>query len=252
MRRLACLILCLLFAGPLSAQVIIGTVTDSTTGTPLADIAVSVEDSTGILLAEVRTGEKGEFLLDGHSAISMRFVVRKIGALPSYSQFYSFPEAADTLKVDLVAPQVGAMLATVTIVARDPRTTFNGRQLINAKESGWHVAEPWQVARSRQSASDFEHLVRRAAIPGVLMPRGSNGCFTNARNRRCLTIVIDGLVLDPWAYVNPQTVYFLAYIPANSALVLYGWRAREGALFVATRRPGDDESRPRNDEAEPM
>lgn len=252
MRRFACLMLGLLLAGPLSAQVIVGTVKDSATREPLAGVAVSVEDSTGILLAETRSNESGEFRLDGMRAVSLRFGVRKIGARPSFSPFFSFPESADTMRVELEAPLVGAMMATVTVVGRDPSTTFNGRQLTNARESGWHLVEPWRVARDRESASDFEQLMRRSAIPGVLMPRGSSNCYTNARNRRCLTIVVDGLVLDPYAYVNPRTVYFLAYIPANSALVLYGWRAREGALFVATRRAGDDESRPHGDDPEPQ
>ncbi len=244
MNRLFLLCAMLMCAAPLGAQIILGTVTDSASGMPLADVNISMQDSTGVILAELRTGAKGEFTTDGQRASALRFVVRKIGAQPSYSDYYALPETADTVEVALVAPIVGATLATVTVREKARRITFNDRQLDNARESGWQIAEPWRVASERETASSFEHLLRRVPLSGVKFPARDGDCFTNARNRRCLTIVVDGLILDPYAYVNPRNVYFVAYISANSALMLYGARAREGALYVATRRAGDDERKP--------
>jgi hypothetical protein len=66
------------------------------------------------------------------------------------------------------------------------------------------------------------------------------------RSGRCLTLIVDGQVLGPDAFVSPSDVHFIAFISAADAAVKYGARAREGAIFIATRRQGDDERRPQN------
>lgn len=240
---LALLALLLLVPAVASAQIIFGTVTDSLSGKPLGLIALSLQDSLGTEVEGTRTDSQGRFSFEVQQLTAFRFVVRKVGARPSSTPIYSIPETADSVQVDLEAPIIGVTLATITVLG-EPRVTFNSRQLSNAKASGWRVVEPWLIARSRQSASNFRDLMRGARVAGVRVPTTDSDCFRNVRNRRCLTIVVDGLLLDPYAFINPTEVYFVAYIPANSSLVLYGARAREGALFIATRRQGDDERRP--------
>lgn len=226
-----------------SAQVIFGTVTDSLSGKPLGLVSLSLQDSLGGEVKDTRTDEQGRFRFEVEPMTAIRFVVRKVGARPSASPIYTLPEGADSVQVDLEAPIIGVTIATITVVG-EPRETFNARQLSNAKASGWRVVEPWRIARARQSASNLSDLLRGARVMGVRVPTAPGECFKNVRNRRCLNIVVDGLLLDPYAFIEPNDVYFAAYIPANSALVLYGGRAREGVLFIATRRAGDDESRP--------
>ena len=172
MRHLRVLTLLFLVAAPLRAQVIIGTVTDSLSGAPIGGATLSLQDSTGALIWEARSDSTGAFRMDGKRVGSMRFTVRKIGAQPSVSPLYEIPTTADTVQVDLVAPIVGVTLATVTVVSSSrPRLTFNARQLINAKESGWHVVDPWRIAAERDQSSSFAQLLRRSPLPGVRAPR---------------------------------------------------------------------------------
>lgn len=226
-----------------SAQVIFGTVTDSLSGKPLGLITLSLQDSVGTEVGDTRTDEAGRFRFEVPRMSAFRFVVRKVGARPSYSPVYTIPEGADTVQVDLEAPIIGVTIATITVVGKT-RETFNSRQLEKAKSSGWRVIEPWRIAQARQTASTFQDLMRTTRIAGVRVPTSSSDCFRNVRNRRCLNIVVDGLLLDPYVHIDAASVHFVAYIPANSSVVLYGARAREGALFIATRRQGDDERRP--------
>jgi len=235
----------------LSAQVIRGTVTDSATSEPIPAVLITLQDSTQRTLAQVRTSESGEYLLDAQGAGTVRFVIRKVGAQPSYSGYYAVPPNVDTLQVDLSTPVLGVTIATVYVAADRKGDKFNAQQLDYARQSGWRIIEPWQVAQERELSQTFDQLLRRIPLGGVRVPpvsgqscysatRGMNGSGTS----QCLNFVVDGRLLDPDAVINPMDVHFVAYVPGIKARALYGPRAWNGVIFVATRRFGDVEKRP--------
>ncbi len=232
------------------AQVIRGMVTDSATNEPIPAVLITLQDSMQRTMTQVRTGQSGSFLLDAQGAHKVRFVIRKVGAQPSYSGYYTIPAGADTLQVDLSTPVRGVTIATVTIVADRAVANFNEQQLDYARMNGWQVIEPWRVAKERGIASTFEELMRRIPMGGVRIPNVvGQDCYTSKRrlgagaNRECLNFVVDGQLLAPDTYINPMDVHFIAYVPAIKSRALYGPRAWHGVIFVATRRAGDDEGR---------
>ncbi len=235
----------------LSAQIIRGVVTDSATNEPIPAVMITLQDSMQQSLAQVRTTATGSFQVDAQRAGTVRFVIRKVGAQPSYSGYYAIPPNVDTLQVDLSTPVRGVTIATVTIVADREVANVNEQQLEYAKLAGWQIIEPWRIAKEREVASTFEELMRRLPLGGVRVPHYlGQDCYTSKRklsarpNTECLVFVVDGQVLAPDTYINPMDVHFAAYVPAIKSRALYGVRAWHGAIFVATRRHGDVETRP--------
>lgn len=237
-------------AAALHAQMVVGVVTDSATGLPIEQVTLTLEDSALQRIAETRTQANGRFLLDAQRAPRFRFAVRKVGAQPSFSAYYDVPPDVDTLFVDLVTPVSGVMIATVTVVASVGGVpNLNVLQLEKARQDNWQIVEPWRVAISRETSNSFTDLLRRQPLGGVRPPEMAGDCFSSRREMRrprqnCLLFVVDGLLLDADAHINPMDVHFYAFIPAIKARLLYGPRAHYGAIFIATRRRGDDERRP--------
>ncbi len=240
------LIACL--ATALGGQVITGTVRESGTKSIIAGVTITLTDSSGVTVDETRSDELGGFRMDGQHVAKLRFLVRKLGVEPTITALLDNPADADTLRVDLSAPVIGVTLATLRVVSTvEPTRNFNGLQLQSAKRSGWRVIEPYRLVDDRSVVSTLGDLLRRNPIPGVRPPRGAVGCYRYARSNACLTLVVDGQVVGPDAFVSPTDVHFIAFLTATQAAMQYGARAREGAIFIATRRRGDDERPPKID-----
>ncbi len=238
---------CTAWAGIARAQVFVGTVVAAQTDSLVAGAIVTLLDTTGVTIAETRTNQYGRYTLTGTALPVVQFLVRSVGLSPSRSELVEIPEDADTLSVDLVAPRVGVTLASVRVVAsRIMAPNFNTYQLKEARASGWRIIEPHEIAENRGNVPHLGDLIRRNPLPGVRPPFSGTGCYRYVRSNRCLTLIVDGQVLGTDAHVAPGDVYFIAFVPAYDAAVKYGERAREGALFIATRRRGDDERDPKN------
>lgn len=228
------------------AQVFVGSVVDAQTDSLVANAVVTLLDTTGVAVAQTRTDATGRFTLLGNQSGVVQFLVRSIGLSPTRSDFVNVPDDADTISVDLVAPRVGVTLASVRIVAtRIVAPNFNTYQLREARQSGWRIIEPHKIAADRANVAHLGDLIRRNPLPGVRPPFAGTGCYRYIRSNRCLPLIVDGQVLGPDAHVAPGDVYFIAFVSAYDAAVKYGERAREGALFIATRRRGDDERDPK-------
>ena len=261
MRRLAfrvaamCTVICAALATmpatPLAAQVIRGQVTEAESGTPLPAVLLTLQDSTEAALAQVRTDAEGRFQFTASGLARFRIAIRKVGAQPSYSGYYDVPENVDTLVMDLAAPVTGVTIATVTVIGKAgvEAMTSNESQLALARKDNWQIVEPWRVAKAREQSVSLEELLRRVPLGGVRMPEIPGDCFSSKRDMRrpgrlCLNIVVDGILLDPGVHINPMDVHFVAFVPAMKARVLWGPRAFYGAIYIATRKQGDDERRP--------
>ncbi len=240
------LALCALFSGSAQAQVFVGTVVDARTDSLVAGAVVTLLDTAGVALAQTRTNEQGHYTLTGTELSVVRFLVRAVGLAPARSDLVEVPGNADTISVELVAPQTGVTLTSVRIVAsRVMEPNFNTYQLRDARQNGWRIIEPHKIAEDRGNVAHLGDLIRRNPLPGVRPPNAGTGCYRYIRSNRCLSLIVDGMVVGPDAHVAPGDVYFIAFVSAYDALVKFGTRAREGALFIATRRHGDDERDPK-------
>lgn len=238
-------------AAPLEAQVFVGTVTDASTNEPIPGVLVTLQDSAQSTLAQIRTLQDGRFALDGKGVAKVRFAIRKLGARPSYSGFYEVPAGADTLQVELSAPVTGVMIATVTTTADARRKNSNVDRLTRAERNNWQVVQPWKVAEERRLSNSLTDLMRRLPLPGIRVPTQAGDCFSNKRAVRrmgsnCVYLVVDDMLLnDPFLHINATDIHFFAFVPGIQARVLWGAQAMDGVIYIATRKQGDNEERPK-------
>jgi hypothetical protein len=230
---------------PLRAQVIRGTLTQAGSDAPLADAVVTITDTARVTLDETRTNAAGRFLLDARNVGRVLLVIRKVGAQPTESDVVQLPGGRDTIDVEIAAPLMGVTLATVRVVGENPaRWTFNQSMLREARQSGWRVIAPERIEKERGTSQSMGDLLRRLPLASVRPPDGGQGCYYYVRTGRCLSVIVDGQVLGANAFVSPNDVYFIALLTPSQATIAYGPRARDGALFVATRRQADERQRP--------
>jgi hypothetical protein len=239
------LLLAFVSVSSLEAQVIRGKLLQAGSTAPLADAVVTLVDSARVALDESRTSDAGVFFVDARHAGTVRFLVRKVGAQPTESELFALPSGQDTLDIEVSAPVFGVTLATVRVVGDLPvRWTYNQNMLREARQSGWRVITPERIQKERGTSQSMGDLLRRLPLASVRPPEGGQGCYYYIRTGRCLSVIVDGQVLGPNAFVSPNDVYFIALLTPSQATIAYGPRARDGALFVATRRQADEPQRP--------
>jgi hypothetical protein len=198
-------------------------------------------DSARVVLGEARSLADGTFVVDAGRAGAVRFLVRKVGVQPTESDLMQLPADRDSIDLEISAPMFGVTLATVKVVAAPNRMpTFNQGQLREARRNGWRVINPERVAEERGTVQSLGELMRRLPLAGVRPPEGGQGCYYYVRTGRCLSLVVDGQVLGPNAFVSANDVFFFALVTPSQATITYGPRARDGAIFVATRRQEDE------------
>ncbi len=222
--------------GRAEAQVIVGTVVNAVSREAVAGVRLTLSDSSGAEVDGMHSRSNGVFLLDGKRLPGLQFRVHA-GNVPS-SVPLALPRYADTVYVELAVSPADAHAPTLRITGTSA-PSFNERQLAMARRNGWQIIEPHQVAAERGAVRTLGDLLRRHPLLGVRPAEGSTGCYRYARNNRCLVLVVDGHVVGADMYVAPEDVYFVALLNAPQATVQYGPRARNGALFVATRRDGE-------------
>lgn len=223
------------------AQVVRGTLLQAGSTAPLADAVVIAADSFGTGIAEARSSASGVFFLDTRQTGVVRFLVRKVGVQPTESDLVQLPADVDTVQIELSAPLFGIQLATVRVIGdRPPISSFNQLMLREARQNGWRVIAPERIERERGTSQNMGDLLRRLPLASVRPPDAGQGCYYYVRTGRCLSLVVDGQVLGPNAFISPNDVYFIALLTPSQSYVAYGPRARDGALFVATRRQADE------------
>jgi len=242
MRASVVLLLASLLAAPtLGAQIVRGKLLQAGSDQPLADAVVSAVDSASVVVDETRSLANGTFLLDTRGVRTVRFLVRKVGVQPTESDPLELPADRDTIDLEIAAPLFGVMLATVKVLAAPVRMpTYNQNQLREARRNGWRVIAPERVAAERDLVQSLGDMMRRLPLAGVRPPDGGQGCYYYVRTGRCLSLVVDGQVLGPNAFVSANDVFFFALVTPSQATIAYGPRARDGAIFVATRRQEDE------------
>lgn len=235
------LLLAVVSASSLEAQVIRGKLVQAGSDAPLGDAVVILTNAARVTLDQARTNAAGRFVLDARNAGTVRLVVRKVGAQPTESDEVHLPDGRDSIDIEIAAPLQGISLATVRVVGDRPaRWTYNQNMLREARQNGWRVIAPERIEQERNSVQSLGDLLRRLPLASVRPPDGGQGCYYYVRTGRCLSLVVDGQVLGGNAFVSPNDVYFIALLTPSQATIAYGPRARDGALFIATRRQPDE------------
>ena len=110
----ACVVL---LAGPASAQVVRGAVTERTSNVPLSGVVLSVLDTTGATVVQVLSDENGGFEIRLPFAGRYSLDVKRIGV--RRVQIAPFTVAGgETRRMDLTVDPVPAVLSSVKITGR--------------------------------------------------------------------------------------------------------------------------------------
>ncbi|MBX9928954.1 MAG: carboxypeptidase-like regulatory domain-containing protein [Gemmatimonadaceae bacterium] len=226
-----------LSAGVLDAQIIRGVVKSQRDERVLEGVRVTAINRLAKPLAEVVSDAEGKFFLRVDAG-GQPFVVqiRRIGLMPSASDEIR-AKATDTLDFDFLVPESPVANEAIRVIGEKSN---NERHLEEANRRGWRVIPPELVADWRDRAQTMSDLLRATAGAGLTMPRRDGDCIRSSRSgNRCLTWVVDGVVLGPSAILNPRDVYFMAVLSPSEAAVQWGDRAPSGAIVVWTRAYGD-------------
>jgi hypothetical protein len=231
-------------ATPVGAQVIRGTIRTQEREALVPNAMVVALDSAGVTIREVMTDSFGRFILAVNHGKPFRVTVRKLGWLPSMTDYIS-GAPTDTLDFDLLVPSDPVKLTAVEVTAEADKS-FNARGLDEARRRGWKLYPPTLVEQHRESTMNFNDLLRATGAQGLVLPTGGMGggresqeCIRSNRTRRCLVFVVDGAVMGTSVYLNPRDVYFFAVLSSTESAVQWGDRAPWGAIVVYTRMNGD-------------
>lgn len=239
---IAAAIACFLLLAPtisntLSAQVLRGTVRVRDADRVVDRARLVAEDRGGKRIGETVTDNRGQFLLSigGRIGMPFRVTVSRIGLQPSLSDELTLADG-DTVYADFWVKDLPVAVSEVTATAAP---SLNVERYRMAKRRGWRVVEPETVAKRRENSPGFNELIVSLGLPGLIVPRRPGECVRSTRNRRCLPIIMDGILIGPSVHLNPRDIYFMAVVGASAARAEWGDRAAYGALAIYTRMNGD-------------
>lgn len=224
------------------AQLLRGSVRSATTSRGIAEVQVTVRDTSGGVLAMSTTDA------DGAWAIRLRrrpapIVVqaRRIG----FTLVATEPRAVaptDTVDLEFLLTEVATPTEATVVTGM---VALNEQRLRQAYRRGWRVYEPELVAESRNRAADFTQLLRAMGVASLILPRRADDCIRQSRTNQCVAVVVDGQVLGTTPFILPADVYFFAVLQPAESRIEYGLRAPSGAIAIYTRMHGDrTEGRP--------
>ena len=224
------------------AQLLRGSVRSATTSLGIADVQVTVRDTSGVVLALTTSDADGAWSIRLRRRPTPLVVqARRIG----FTLVATEPRTiapADTVDLEFLLGEV-ATPAEATVVTG--MASLNEQRLRQAYRRGWRVYEPELVAEYRPRAADFTQLLRAMGVASLILPRRADDCIRQTRTNECVAIVIDGHVLGATAFVLPADVYFFAVLQPAESRIEYGPRAPTGAIAIYTRMHGDrTEGRP--------
>jgi TonB-linked SusC/RagA family outer membrane protein len=256
----------LLWAGPASsrvsaqgpasagarAAVIAGLVTDSASGTPLANAEVFVVTPPGAAPRGARTGANGRYTITGVAAGAQTVRVRLLGYAAADGQVTARDGETVTLNFALLqrSVQLDQIVVTGTGGATQKRAVGNVIETLKADE-----------VRAVASPRNVEQLVGQRTAGVIVLPAtGQVGTGAQLRIRQATSlslsndplIYIDGVRMDASASrgqaqrggagasrlndVNPEDIESIEILKGPAASTLYGTEASNGVIQIITKR----------------
>ncbi|MGQ0766646.1 MAG: carboxypeptidase regulatory-like domain-containing protein [Gemmatimonadota bacterium] len=236
-------------AGP---QSIIGSVANRTDSAPLHDALVSLIDTTGGMVAAVRTDRRGRYTIN----VPGSGVYAVVASNPGFKRVVSGwleVTASETLDVKLRLDRQATVLSPIVVSAqRDSLMEFRVRG-VPLKTLAGSVITQAEFKQASEGTTRTTEAIQNLRIPTVYLksfevsvgdPRvdGFRTCLTFIRTDGCITIVIDGLRLssDDQLFhldevVRPEQVKGMVMLRPAEAWVLFGTDTANGVLLIITK-----------------
>lgn len=232
--------LCLAAALPaaLHAQLLRGTVLGKGDRAPLAGATIEALDSVPVLLANARTDSAGRFALRLPGPGRFRLQVRRLGIVPTETDWLRFESPADTVTIELTVEVDATALSAVEVSGRRDAPSLNAFRLSEARANGWRVIGPERVAPHRDRAQRLDQLLQSIGAPSMTITRT---CLRSTLTNGCMTVFVDDQYYGAtgWQLIIPSDIEFVAVINPADALARFGNRARDGVVMLYTRRGTD-------------
>ena len=212
------------------AQAIDGTVLLADRTTPAANARVWLMGSRNRIIDTTRTTDRGHFHLAAPDAGQYSLVIRRIGYAPEHTDRIDFQPGV--VRTDTIITRSARVMKPIAVeVSRDTRRYYG----MDVRQLGSRYIGPEQVDKIRPGASDVSDLIRRAALPGVivrLLP-GGRECVETRALRGCAPVYLDGMSLGaelPWLSANEVDAMVVlrsvdgALVGHSGAVLLYSSR----------------------------
>lgn len=222
----------LTFAGTIeaSAQAIDGTVMLADRKTPAANARVWLMGARDRIIDTARTTDRGRFHLAAPDAGRYSLMIRRIGYAPEHTDKLEFESGI--VRTDTIVTRSARVMKPIAVeVSRDTRRYYG----MDVRQLGSRYIGPEQMDKLRPGASDVSDLIRRAALPGViirLLP-GGRECVETRALRGCAPVYLDGMSLGselPWLSANEVDAMVVlrsvdgALVGHSGAVLLYSSR----------------------------
>ena len=212
------------------AQAIDGTVLLADRTTPAANARVWLMGSRNRIIDTTRTTDRGHFHLAAPDAGQYSLVIRRIGYAPEHTDRIDFQPGV--VRTDTIITRSARVMKPIAVeVSRDTRRYYG----MDVRQLGSRYIGPEQVDKIRPGASDVSDLIRRAALPGVivrLLP-GGRECVETRALRGCAPVYLDGMPLGAeWPWLSASEVDAMVVLRSvDGALV-----GHSGAVLLYSSR----------------
>ncbi|HEX6533970.1 MAG TPA: TonB-dependent receptor [Gemmatimonadaceae bacterium] len=218
---------------PEAQGVIEGVVTDSATGSPLADVLVRIEGTA----LTARTRGDGRFTLGGVPEGTYTVQARLLGYAPQRQSVTVTGDA--TVTVHFVLPRTAARLENVVVIGygtQERRELTGSISSVSGDEIG-NVPAPTVSSALQGRAAGLD--VVSSGVPGSDASFRIRG-ITTIGNSNPL-IVIDGVpTMSGVNELNPGDIASVEVLKDASAAAIYGSRGANGVVIITTKTGSKD------------
>lgn len=229
-----------LSASSLQGQGISGVIRDSLSGTPIADVQVSLLTEHGVVLTFTRTTRAGTFRVSPKKSGTYAVFARKLGFEPTRSEFLTLG-TDDSVATNLLMKKIPQFLPDVAI--RQERNAIMNEKFYGMKIStlGATVVSPTQVDEALPGARNVLDLLNRNPGAGISVDQ-ERKCVLSLRGYppTCLPVIVDGLLVstegDIEDAVSAEVVDYILVLRGNETGVLFGSVGEKGVLVIFTKK----------------
>lgn len=236
-------------ASKADSGIVVGRVTDVTTGGPLMGATVSLGGPT--LRRSVVTGEDGRFRISGVAPGAHELTVRRLGYSPA-TVTVSVTDAREvTADVALTAApgSLGRVVVTGTVVATELKSVPNPVSVITSADiERQRLSRVDQVLRSGLTAGGVSWELGTGDYINSMTVRGTSSLL-GAGSTNAVKIYIDGVEVadNLFSAIDVSSIDRLELIRGPQGSTVYGSDASGGVLQVFTKKGSASLTRPQVD-----